>query len=386
MDGFKPLILCLPERVRGKTLKEGTSQSQLVRASQIWTRWQLKIYEQTLKRPLFAEEWKIFNYYACRVRSLTIYHWNIDEIDSQVTGVFVSAPSPILLPNLRSLYWWDGRGDNLSLLRALLASTIRSMTLGIKPGVPWRPSFKKSTLLVSLGARCPHIQEFVCPYDSNPGKHLDAIWEVACCWSKLIHLRAGVLNTRALAHLASLPSLKFLHFISYDFVDRRRPKSIPTFTSEIDEVSITASSLPILTRCLRNVHFISCRSVKLHVSKSGLPRDPLDMSDLVLSLSECFSPALEQLAVEFAELKFPLSTQKSVDPCFVLSSHAIVPLLPFSHLTVVDLGWFCASDIDDVMVKKMAQSWPQLEEFYLGNGACWLIPPSLTFIGLVHLI
>ncbi|OAX36184.1 hypothetical protein K503DRAFT_664635, partial [Rhizopogon vinicolor AM-OR11-026] len=56
-----------------------------------------------LKRPLFSEEWKIFNYYASRIRSLFIYRELLDEIDDQVMKVLVSAPSPTLLPNLHSL-------------------------------------------------------------------------------------------------------------------------------------------------------------------------------------------------------------------------------------------------------------------------------------------
>ncbi|KAG2368643.1 hypothetical protein BDR07DRAFT_1582129, partial [Suillus spraguei] len=42
--------------------------------------------------------------------------------------------------------------------------------------------------------------------------------------------------------------------------------------------------------------------------------------------------------------------------------------------------------IDDTSLKIMAQSWPQLEHFLFGSAARWLVPPSLTFIGLIHLI
>jgi len=242
-------------------------------------------------------------------------------------------------------------------------------------------------LLVSLGARCPHIQEFDCLYsigDSN--EHSDAMNETVCCWSKLIHLKTGVLNTQALAHLASSPSLKSLDFMSYGFFNDTKPDSIPIFTSKLDKVSIAAPSFPILIQCLRSVHFITCRSVVLSVyDLDSLLSRPLDIPDLFVSFAECFSSTLEQFTVHFPGLGH-ISTEKLAGPPFMLAFGAVAPLLSFSYLKRVSLSKFCASAIDDAMIKTMAQSWPQLEEFSLGCGACWQIPPSLTFTGLVHLI
>ncbi|OAX31965.1 hypothetical protein K503DRAFT_656700, partial [Rhizopogon vinicolor AM-OR11-026] len=64
----------------------------------------------------------------------------------------------------------------------------------------------------------------------------------------------------------------------------------------------------------------------------------------------------------------------------------IAPLLQFSRLTKLDLHWLCTSDVDDKAFQNMVQSWPQLEEFCFGSGYRWLVPPSLTFTGLVYLI
>ena len=293
--------------------------------------------------------------------------------------MLISALPLTLLPNLHKLVWKDSRDAFLPLLHALLAPTINSMVLGPY----WIPSFTKSTLLVSLGARCPHIQEFTCRYDSDSDEQSNALLEAVRCWSELTHFDAGVLDSRTLAYLASLPLLRSLRFVSGLFVDGTQPKSIPTFTSKVDNVSITASSLPVLTQCLRNARFVFCRSVALHVI--NIDRDPLVVRNFILSFSECFPSVLAQFTVDFDD-PGTLSAAESADPHFALGFDAIAPLLLFSHLTVVDLDWICSSAIDDAMVQKMAQSWPQLERFHLGAGACWLIPPSLTFIGLIHLI
>jgi hypothetical protein len=252
---------------------------------------------------------------------------------------------------------------------------------------PWSTSFAKSALLASLGARCPSIQRFNCAYSGRPEDTSDAICEAVCGWRDLVHLATGVLNTQALAHLASLPSLKSLHFRS-DFVDDPRLKPIPTFISELEEMFIGATSLSHLTRCLKNLPSLSCRSVRLHIncSDSEVPYDPVDITDLIVSFSECFSPALEQLDVEFGFHYEALSEDMLADSRFAFGFDVIVPLLPFSRLTKLDLDWFCTSHVDDDALKDMVQSWPQLDTFSFGTKAPWLISPSLTFVGLVHLI
>ena len=291
--------------------------------------------------------------------------------------VLISALPPTLLPNLHTLEWEDSRDVFLPLLRALLAPTIKSMVLSR----PWEPSFTKSALLVSLGARCPHIQKFTCRYDSDSGEQSNALLEAVRCWPKLTHFDADVLDSRTLAYLASLPSLRSLSFVSFEGT---RPKSISTFTSKIDHVEIAASSLPAITQCLRNVRFVFCRSMTLRVTSND--HDPLVVRNFILSLLECFPLDLEEFFVDFDDPK-TLSAVESADPHFALGFDAIAPLLLFSHLTVVNLDWICCTfAFDDAMVKKIVQSWPLLEEFHFASCPSSLIPPSLTFTGLVHLI
>ncbi|KAG0701084.1 hypothetical protein DFH29DRAFT_1069845 [Suillus ampliporus] len=111
------------------------------------------------------------------------------------------------------------------------------------------------------------------------------------------------------------------------------------------------------------------------------PYDPQDVPDLIVSLSECFPPALEKLHFD---IKFEFSTL--ANPSFVLGFDVIAPLLSFSRLTDLRLDWICISAIDDASLKTIAQSWPQLESFWFGSATRWLVPPSLTSIGFVHLI
>ena len=267
------------------------------------------------------------------------------------------------------------------------------MRLGSIGGYPWARYFAKSDVLDSLGTQCPSIQEFVCAYRVDS----DAISELVCGWKELLCLETGVLNTRSLCHLTSLPSLKSLRFRPPNDFDDTQPKSNSTaiFTSQLDDVCITAPVPQFFTRYLRNVRFLSCRSVVLLAGRCDLELsyyDPLmdipnlrhesqEVHDLMVSLSQCFSPALEEISFDFGFLYedgCPLS----------LDFDAVVPLLLFSRLTKLDLDWFSTLSINDSELKNMAQSWPQLEELSLGTatGEWPVYPPILTFVGLVHLI
>ncbi|KAG1783223.1 hypothetical protein EV702DRAFT_247715 [Suillus placidus] len=363
LNGFEPLISCFPEGVRNRNM-----QGNL-----------------TLNRPPFPREWKIFGQYAHRVRCLSIDSMDLDAIDDRILQTLMSAPPPtLLLPDLRSLCWRDDRECFFPLLRTLLVSTITSLKLGSVCMPKWTPSFAKSALLASLGVRCPSIQDFSCFNCDDSQGSSDVICEAVCGWQKLCQLRTGVLNTQALLHLASLSSLKSLHFRTCDFNDMQS-NSTPTFTYQLNDMSIAASSPSALTRHLRNLRFLSCRSVMLFVDENDveLPYDPLELPELIISLSERFFPALERLVIDFG---FEHKCLARTDHRFAHTFDVVAPLLSLSHLKILDIPWFCTSAIDDNSLKRMAQSWPQLEEFHFGGGTCWLVPPSLTFIGLVHLI
>ncbi|KAG1866499.1 hypothetical protein DFJ58DRAFT_769481 [Suillus subalutaceus] len=362
LDGFEPLFLCLPESVRTRNV-----QGNL-----------------TLKRPPFKKEWRIVCQYAQRIHFLSIDHTALDIIDDRVIQTLVSTPPlTLLLPNLRTLRWWDDRESFLPLLRTLLGPTITSLELG---SGDWTPSFARSALLASLSARCPFIREFRCiGYYEDSQESLDVICEVVCGLRKLSHFDTGVLNTQVLVHLASLSSLKSLSFETCDLNDIH-PNSTATFIHQLNDVTISTSSPSALTQYLRNVHFLSCRSVTLLFDGNDVwpPYDPLDIPDLIVSLSESFSPDLEQIVVYFdSQLKI---NEELNNPRFAIAFDAVAPLLSLSRLKTLNLSWLCTSAIDDGSLKRMAQSWPQLEEFHFGGGIRWLIPPSLTFIGLVHLV
>jgi hypothetical protein len=299
----------------------------------------------------------------------------------------ISAPAAPLLPRLRSLQWYDQRECFFPLLRTLFVPTISSVLLASNLRVSWAPSLAKSALLASLGTQCPFIREFSGAYDGDS----HAICESVCGWRELCDLNTGVLNTRSLRHLTSLPSLKSLRFVIHDF-DDREPYSPVIFPFQLNEIHITAPVPHLFTRPLRNVRFLSCRSVGLCVGYSvieegcygrppqiqSLPFESMVFQNLMAPFSESFSPTLEKITIR---IFFPRNAD--IDHSRVLDFAAVAPLLSFSRLTQLGLFFSGNSTIDDAELKIMAQSWPQLEEFRLRTGN---ETPDLTFIGLVHLV
>ncbi|KAG1765313.1 hypothetical protein EDD22DRAFT_800785 [Suillus occidentalis] len=357
------LVACLPAGVSGKNTR-GTL---------------------TLKRPILDGEWRLFNRYAQRIHSLMVFAPQLDYINDRVIQALISAPSP-LLPNLRSLFWHDNRESFDPLLRTLLGPNMTTLILDCCLNCT---SFAKAALLASLGARCPYIRELECLYDEVDSEEIsDAICEALCGLKELLRLRTNVLNIRALGHLASLPSLERLHLdlLAYN-ADEPQSNIIPTFSSHFDQMWFNIPTLFVFHIFLENVRFLSCRSVSVCVEYDDLPYDPLEAIDFISSFSKCFSPTLEHIHFEFS-FTFSNIVEEDVlaNPLFALRFDAIAPLLSFGHLTNLNLDWICASAIDDASLKSMAQSWPHLENFWLGSSARWVIAPSLTFVGLVHLI
>jgi hypothetical protein len=315
----------------------------------------------------------------------------LDEIDDDVVQALVATPSSALLPSLRKLQWLDGRDSFLPLLRTLLVPTITSMKLtSDRWEESWDTSFAKSALLASLGTHCTSIRELDCVYGTDLEDNSDVVSEAVCDCRELVRLKTGVLNADALAHLASLPSLKSLRFsLPYDDVADSNvpPNSISTFTFKLDEVWITAPTHDRFALGFRNIRFLSCRSVVLYLDWDDADeRHPrAHISDFIVSFSECFTPTLRQLRVEIPpgdDEYDPIFNDRS----FAFGFDVIAPLLPFNRLTELDLDWICTSDVDDEGLKNMAQSWPRLKKFSFGTGERWLIPPSVTFTGLVYLV
>ncbi|KAG2031649.1 hypothetical protein BDR03DRAFT_1095382 [Suillus americanus] len=362
--GFKPLISCLPEGVNN-------------------------VGNLTL---LLAGEWGLIHQYARRVHSFTVNRSELNMIDNHVMQALMTAPSPTsLFPNLRRLCWCDDREYFFPLLRTLFGSTITSIRVGLLS----TSSFAQPALLASLGARCPSIQELSLCVDDF-GESLDAICKALSGLRELSRLDTGKLSRREFLRLASLPALKSLCFtLEMHDTHEKQSDSTPTILPQLDQVQFTVlmQYITVAGHFLGSVRLPSCRSAVVRIDSDALSYDPevlcnpLHIPNLIVSLSECLSPALEKLHIEFPLALNYIDREDIVaSRSYVLGFNVVATLLPFNRLTDLRLDWICTSSINDASLKTLAQSWPQLEQFYFGGTACWAVLPSMTFTALVHLI
>ncbi|KAG1857393.1 hypothetical protein DFJ58DRAFT_913524 [Suillus subalutaceus] len=345
--GFKPLISCLPEGV-----------SYIDMAGNL-----------TLRRPFLAGEWRLIHQYARRVHSFAVNSSQLDMIDNHVMQALMSAPSSTsLFPNLRRLRWSDDREHFFPLLRY----------------PPWvNYHINPGGLYIYTSLVCPICVKV----------QMQFVKLCLACGSFAV-LKQGPSVHESFFRLAYLPSLKSLYFRlrTYD-THEMQSNFTPTISPKLNEVDLTASSQSVVEHFLRNVPLPSCRSAKVYIDYDDLddepevPYDPLHIPDFVVSLSECFSPALEKLHVEF-EFDFSTYIGEGIiaNRSYVLGFNAVAPLMPFHRLTDLRLDWMCTSAINDASFKTLVQSWPQLEQFHFGGAAYWLVPPSMTFTAFVHLI
>ncbi|KAG1812811.1 uncharacterized protein BJ212DRAFT_1588834 [Suillus subaureus] len=369
ISGFKPLISCLPEGI-SNTDRRG---------------------RLTLQRPILAGEWRLIHQYARRVHSFWVGSSELDMIENHVMQAFMSAPiSMSFFPNLRSLYWYDDREHFFPLLRTFLGLTITSIRADFLFS---SPSFAQSASFASLGSLCPSIQELtLCVGDSAESS--DVICKALSGLRELSRFESRALGRREFLHLASLPSLKSLYFTTeMSGIHKMQSNSTPTIFPQLAEVHIIASSPSEVEHFFRSVRLPSCRSAKVDLYFDNICYNPLaevlhnilHIPDIIVSLSQCLSPALEIFCVEY-EFDPEYVKEDIAGRSYVLGFDAVAPLLPFNRLKHLLLECICTSDINDASFKTLVQSWPQLESLSFGGGTQSLVPPSMTSTALVHLI
>ncbi|KAG1862496.1 hypothetical protein DFJ58DRAFT_912518 [Suillus subalutaceus] len=261
---------------------------------------------------------------APRVHFFTVTSSQLSMTDDHVMEVLMSASSPTsLFPNLRRLHWLDDREYFFPLLCTFLGSTITS------------------------------IRELdgVCVGDS--AESADATHKVLSGLRELSCLHTGTLSPQEFLRLASLLALKSLYFRlnTHEVQSNSTPAIIP----QLDQVHLTVSMqyITVAGHFFGSMRLTSCRSATVYTDYDDLSYDPevlydpLHILNLIVSLSECLSPALEKLDIE---LEYDLA--------------------------------FIRGDIAN---RSYALGF-NLELFHFGGAAGWLVSPSMTFTALVHLI
>ncbi|KAG1751028.1 hypothetical protein EDB19DRAFT_1903876 [Suillus lakei] len=229
-----------------------------------------------------------FRKYARRVRSLTFKIYNDEPYimmrdgglhDSAALALLDSPTSPSSpFPLLYELYWYDKRDVLLPCLQRCISATLTRLVIHSEL---W--PLAMDDLVAGLGKACPKIKEFRCLM--LPASACAMLSDLVTCWDDLEILETGVVNARALEHLASLKRPRELKMLvpeghSLD------PTSTFSVIFSLDKFSITAARIELLLAFLAPLQ-ISAKSAQLNIDTAP---NAVDLEHLLSSLTEHSNP------------------------------------------------------------------------------------------------
>ncbi|KAH7905776.1 hypothetical protein BJ138DRAFT_1118168 [Hygrophoropsis aurantiaca] len=332
--------------------------------------------EQPLKfqRPMTLSDWKVFNKYAYRVRSLAGMTEDHDDdagtitISSEALLVLSCPPSFPLLPNLGSLTWNTLSPEWMPLLRHLLSPKIAHLAFRLER--TRLDSYANSALsLIGNFAR-------------ETPQSISTVSQVVESLQHLRTLEVNVVSGKAIAHLARLPLLTSASF-ALDTSSDALPagSALPTkpfpmlatlviqapFIRYVEALLLPVKISPtIIDVCLQTY----CRAI--HTSK------------FFATLSNsCCAESLKTLVVrEYTAMEI-LPEQRSSR--FVLGVQDLRPLFRLTRLRAVRLELVCNFDIDDAAIEELACAWPELTSLHMNEITGWA-PSKITYQGLLALL
>ncbi|EGO04127.1 hypothetical protein SERLA73DRAFT_69903 [Serpula lacrymans var. lacrymans S7.3] len=317
LHDVEPILRCLPEDIWS-----GTGDSLC------------------LRRPLCSKDLTIIRQYTHRVRKLQ-RGLDFDSITStahqDVYRAFTFLPiSPPLFPNLQQLT--DCRlhtNEDIPFFRRLIAG----------------PSIKTAVL---------NVDGAITTFDAS-----DVLSQAVCQWNQLEELTCdALLNKQGMYHLAALDSLRSLNldasnwrFDMYKNFDYPDDKSMFPHLQNL-KLCFTARSsgdaCPIILRIFRSV------PKQIHLEFCT----PVGFDSIQASLAILGDKCGENHSLQKITVLFRPSGEE--DQSLVLET--IRPILRFSSMTDVNIGFFVSLSLDDGALRDIALAWPNLQSLHLNWG------------------
>ncbi|EGO30014.1 hypothetical protein SERLADRAFT_433948 [Serpula lacrymans var. lacrymans S7.9] len=328
-----------------------------------------------------AEDWVIFRRYSRRVQCLSIQSSQTtlriyNPIDRQVILALSHPPTILpLFPNLQRLDCFDSRDEILSFVRLVFGPKITHLSLSIL-----EHDMSQLSLLPSVGVLCPSIRSVRFRLHGASLFQSQVMSDAVCKWDSIEKLDCGLLNEKALIHLAGLDSLRSLsctvsQLISY-------PNSIghgcnPTFPN-LEDLSLTSvDSFVSFSSFFRSIRSLP-KKLQFYLDEE-FPSD--ELRDLLATLSTKSSHDNLQIIhiEELMELMSPrLHSTITID--------TLRPLLSFSRLQLVFIDTLCPISLDDAALTEMAAAWPNLGTLSLNTDHGCRSQSHVTFKGLISLL
>ncbi|KAH7905381.1 hypothetical protein BJ138DRAFT_1164847 [Hygrophoropsis aurantiaca] len=376
LDYYTRLIQCLPGDL-WKVQEESTT-SLFVQSGQ-----PLKF-----QRPMTLSDWRIFNKYAYRVRSLAGMAEDPNEYVGTVTIspeallVLSCPPSFPLLPNLRSLTWSTLSPPWMPLLWQLLSPKITRLAFRLEHT---RLDHYVNSALSLIGNVCPQVSDFALYRRRSAREKPRSISSMSQVVESLHHLRTlkvNVINGKAIAHLASLPSLTSASFALDMYAD-----ALPAVSALPTKPFPMLATLVIRARSIRYVEdfllLVKISPTFIDVRLQTYCRATHTSNFFATLSNSCRAESLETLIVHECTTMELLPWQRSSR--FVLGVQDLRPLFRLTRLRVVQLELACNFDIDDAVIEELARAWPELTSLHMNENMGWAAS-KITYQGLLALL
>lgn len=292
---------------------------------------------------------------------------SVSSMEYQILSM--AAAGCALLPNIRECFF-DCTDKDMPFIRLFLGPNLTTLQIRAYKNIP--PSYL--SFLADLPIQHPALTTF-----SVDGMDTEVVSATICHWNHLRRLRVGPLSADALAHIASLPSLREL-----DLSDHRRGNVAAEFPYHLPfagfpalkKLSVSSPNFQFSAHLLRSMRpGASLTSITCCANHSQTTAT--EWWDLLNAITGiCLDSSLCDITIYDSEPSYH-------HPALRLTEDHLQQLLPFANLTTVRLTTTGAFDIDNRTVADMAIAWPNISYLALVGGAASM--PTVTLAGLLPL-
>ncbi|KAJ6584072.1 hypothetical protein DFH09DRAFT_1359986 [Mycena vulgaris] len=327
-----------------------------------------------MTRETVQSDWTRFIVHARRVTTLTLapgsskLPWNEP---SDVRHIHQQCPEPYMLPNLVTLDW-SFTAENI---HVFICPTLKNLRLTSSTAVPGILELidSNSPIITSLElnrwTRTTHIADAVVDAISLATTRMDRLVRFSCHFS---------IRPRALAHLSTLPMLKFLAIPlnSLDDPSFLSPTSTTLFPN-LNHLIVRPSQPAILCSFLNAISSKCLDTIWWETSDT----DPNSILNVVTILAQHRS----RNALEHVCISAPWELTPDNVPEALITLHTINLLLTQTNITDLDLSGIWWLDLGNEDLEQIALNLPRLTMLHLGTRFGLIVHPRITLRGLIPL-
>ncbi|GLB38865.1 hypothetical protein LshimejAT787_0600270 [Lyophyllum shimeji] len=332
-------------------------------------------------RPLESSDWRRFERYRRRIRSLSYRTSDAARVlhQSVFDDIARSRTSLDILPSLHSLEW----DAPLHLCVIFMHKTVKSFAFRLSEDTPGVNAFFEDTV-----TRMPNLRDLDIRLNFSIRSIERPTIMLLSSLSRLqkLTLPRFCLTTKIAESLSRLQNLECIEFQYFERQGRGEPDDIVDFRPSLTEgsfpslwdLSITVS----FTDAIRffNASFAPANLTSLYLD-SSITETPADVLNLITVVAENCQLLKALGLVSSVDASTVATEPPDRDDCITIDT--LRPLLKCPNLTSFDLVHHYPLHLEQTNIEEIASSWPGLETLVLNNEPAYLDHASLTLRSLL---